>query len=144
MVSEQYGFEEDLLGINLCLVQSEAGKELLKFIENKTKKITIDSKTAIVLNGGMLYSSCPVNKNRTTFFEQLGSIPFKKLVFKYDGKTKLNRVKNFLRELLAPLLRLTRYYNKQLIKSAQERLNRKIPDNKTGLMYYEDLDIKLM
>lgn len=140
--SEQYGFEEDLLGINLCLVQSERGKELLKFIENEAEKIIIDSKTAIVLNGGMLYSSCPENKNRTMFFERLGSVPFEQLVFKYDGKSKLNKVKNFLRELLAPFLRLTRYYNKQLVKSAKERLNRTIPDDKTGLMYYEDFDAR--
>lgn len=134
--SEQYGFGEDLLGINLCLIQSGKGEELLNSIKSQTEMRQIDAKDAILLNGGMLYSSCPVNKNRTAFFKELGTIPLDYLVRKYDGKSITNRLKNRIRELIAPVLRSTKYYNKQLVKSARSRVKRTIPEDKKGMLYY--------
>lgn len=84
--SEQYGFGEDLLGINLCLIQSEKGKELLNSIQSQTEMRQIDAKDANLLNGGMLYSSCPANKNRTLFFRELGTIPLDYLVKNAMGR----------------------------------------------------------
>lgn len=134
--SEQYGFGEDLLGINLCLIQSGKGEELLNSIQSQTEMRQIDAKDAILLNGGMLYSSCPVNKNRTAFFKELETIPLDYLVRKYDGKSITNRLKNRIRELIAPVLRSTKYYNKQLVKSARSRVKRTIPEEKKGMLYY--------
>ena len=135
--SEQYGFGEDLLGINLCLIQSSKGNNLLESINKKIEYKEINSEEAIILNGGMLYSSCPNNKNRKVFFENLGNEPFEMLVKKYDGKSKKIHLKNGIREIIAPFLRNTKYYNKQLIKGAEIRKKRVIPDNKKGLFYYE-------
>ena len=134
--SEQYGFGEDLLGINLCLKQSEKGQKLLDNIQEQVQIKQIDSKDAILLNGGMLYSSCPMNPNRIAFFNELEEIPFGQLVKKYDGKSKKDRLKNKMRELFAPILRNTTYYNKQFAKSAKSRSKRTIPEDKKGLLYY--------
>lgn len=134
--SEQYGFGEDLLGINLCLIQSEKGEELLNFIQPQTEMMEIDAKEAILLNGGMLYSSCTVNKNRTAFFKELGTLRLDHLVKKYDVKSKTTLLKNRIRELIAPVLRSTKYYNKQLSKSAKRRVKRIIPEDKKGMLYY--------
>ena len=134
--SEQYGFGEDILGINLCLIQSEKGQQLLNFIQSQTEMKKIDAKEAIVLNGGMLYSSCLENKNRSAFFKELGTKPLDYLVQKYDGKSKKNRMKNIIRELIAPFLRTTKYYNKQLVRSAKSRVKRTIPEDKRGIRFY--------
>lgn len=134
--SEQYGCGEDLFGINLCLIQSEKGKKLLKFIQSQTESWEIDAKEAILLNGGMLYSSCPVNKNRTKFFKELGTQRLDFLVKKYDGKSKSVLLKHGIREFIAPVLRSTKYYNKQLVKSAKSRAKRIIPEDKKGMLYY--------
>lgn len=134
--SEQFGLGEDLLGVNLCLIQSPKGKEMLEYISEESKQVEIDAELAIILNGGMIYSSCKENENRSLFFEELGTKKFNELVFKYDGISKKTRLKYRLRSVLGPVLRRTRHYNRQLIKSASIRRERKIPDNKKGLMYY--------
>lgn len=125
-----------MLGINLCLIQSEKGEELLKFIQSQMELRKIDAKDGILLNGGMLYSSCPVNKNRTAFFKELRTQRLDHLVKKYDGKSKITLLKNRIRELIAPVLRSTKYYNKQLAKSAKSRVKRIIPEDKKGMLYY--------
>lgn len=134
--SEMYGFGEDKLGVNLCLVQSEKGKGVLSKIEDQIETKLIDTETAIILNGGMIYSSCKENKNRQQFFEKLGTESFDTLVFRLDGISAKSKKKNQMREILAPILRKTKYYNKQLTKSAQSRKDRSIPEESVGLKYY--------
>ena len=134
--SEMYGFGEDRLGVNLCLVQSKKGKSVLSKIEDQIETKLIDTETAIILNGGMIYSSCKENKNRQQFFDTLGTEPFDSLVYRLDGISSKSKKKNQMREVLAPILRKTKYYNKQLAKSAQSRKNRNIPEESVGLKYY--------
>ena len=134
--SEQYGMGEDKLGVNLCLIQSEKGNDLLNFVKNNLIEIDIQTERAVLLNGGMIYSSCKMNKNRTAFFSELGNIPFDDLVFKYDGMSKGTKFKNHLREIIAPALRKTRYYNMQLKKSHDARLKKSIPLDKKGKLHY--------
>lgn len=134
--SEQYGMGEDKYGINLCLVQGKKGDELLAFVNDCVESCHIDSEEAIVLNGGMLYASCEPHKNRETFFEKLGKVPFDKLVNQCAMIGRKERVKNFVRELVAPILRKTHYYNRQLVKSANNRRKRVIPENRKGKLFY--------
>ncbi len=136
--AEQEGFGQDLYGVNLCLVQSEKGHELLKMLGNSIEEHSIDPKEAILLNGGMLYSSIKANDNRSKFFSELGYDDFDKLVFKYDGIRRNRKIKNDLREVIAPLLRKTKYYSKQHTKSFISRKKRKIPEDRLGLTYYWD------
>lgn len=134
--SEQYGMGEDHLGVNLCLIQSDKGSMLLDFVNYALKEVDIDSERAIILNGGMIYSSCKMNKNRDVFFSELGQIPFDDLVFKYDGISKNIKFKNRLREVFSPILRRTKYYNTRLKKSHDLRLKRDIPQEKKGKLHY--------
>lgn len=134
--SEQIGFGKDQYGVNLCVIQSEKGKSLLEIIKSDFNYCDIDTDLAVVLNGGMFYESVKASPNRANFFSELGKISFDKLVFKYDGVGKVKRLKYFLREIVAPMLRLTNYY---FIKKTQEfnkRKQRKVPLNKKGLTYY--------
>lgn len=134
--SEQYGFGEDTLGANLCIVQSEKGIFLLKQLSGSLNQKSINTEVAAVLNGGMLYSSCKENKNRHLFFERLGKESFEKLVFELDGINSIGRFKYRLRMLIDPILRKTKRYNKMLKKSAKARKKRVIPESKKGQMYY--------
>ena len=135
--SEKFGMGEDLYGVNLCLIQSEAGRKLLEAIGDRITSHPIDTKTAVLLNGGMIYGSCPKNKNREKFFEELGKTDFLTLVRKYDGIGKKMRIKYYLREGIAPVLRRTKYYNVRLSKNAEGRLKRKLPEDKCALTCYD-------
>lgn len=134
--SEMYGMGEDKLGINLCLIQSDKGKSLLDAVSSWLEVKQIEAETAIVQNGGMIYSSSKASPNRAKFFEKLGKMPFDKLVFSLDGFSRMDKARNFFSKFFVPLLQKTRYYNNQLKKSANARKKRKVPENKKGLMYY--------
>lgn len=135
--SEKYGFGEDLYGVNLCLIQSKNGHDLIDAIKSHIKYMEVDTRAAVLLNGGMIYSSCPKNKNRDRFFNELGNTEFNSLVKKYDGISKKMRLKYYIREWIAPILRRTKYYNRQLSQNAERRLKRVLPEEKIGLTYYE-------
>lgn len=135
--SEMYGMGEDKLGINLCLVQSDKGRNLLNSISELIEEKEIDAESAIVQNGGMIYGSCKENPCRTEFFEKLGKISFDDLVYGFDNRSLINKIKSKVSDAIAPLLRCTKYYNHQLKKSASMRKKRKIPDERKGLICYK-------
>ena len=80
-------FDDDK-GTSLVIVNSERGKKLFNDIKNNIKYKKVNFEDSIKYNPSMI-SSVKINKNRDKFFNELDSLPFDKLVKKYQMKTNI-------------------------------------------------------
>lgn len=73
------------MGISLCFMNSEKGKEM---INNISDRLHILDKTLddAVAGNSAVYQSAPKGKNRDKFLSELDKMPFDKLVEKYKDK----------------------------------------------------------
>lgn len=135
--SEEFIGKKDLYGYTLSFVQSIKGENLLKMANKSIYLENINSEDAIKANGGMIYSSCKMNENRTKFFEDLYHKDFNFVVNKYTTKTSIiYMIKTKLKEYgIIPHFIIKNKRKKEL----NERLKRIIPQEAKCLVYLKSL-----
>ena len=94
----------DKKGLNLLIVNTTKGKNLIKNIDNLIEKRNVDVNQAIKYNRSCV-ESCKIPKMRETFFENINENNFEKVTEKFTVKSSKSFIKRVLRKVKKIMLK---------------------------------------
>lgn len=94
----------DKKGLNLLIVNTTKGKNLIKNIDNLIEKRNVDVNQAIKYNRSCV-ESCKIPKMRETFFENINENNFEKVTEKFTVKSSKSVIKRVLRKVKKIMLK---------------------------------------